>query len=420
MGPEVQASIDAITPDTVAKYLLTSGSTGMPKGVLQTQGMFCANLANQEALRLRSNPSDEVPTILEWMPWSHISAGNIAFNNTIKNAGTIHLDTGRPVPGQFDATIRNLKEIAPTAYGSAPIAFSMLADAMERDPALRDRFFSRLKTLGYGGATLSNDLYDRLQALAIQATGKRIAITTMYGSTEAQGITVVHWATERVGLVGLPLPGMVLKLVPNGAKLEVRVKGPTVTPGYLNRPDLTEAAFDEEGFYRLGDAVSFVDPADPAKGLIFDGRVTEDFKLSSGTWVSVGTLRAEVIAACSPLIQDCAIAGQDRDYIAVLAWPNLAAAREICADSERVTPDEIVSSPAVASFIAERLKRHNAAAGGSSARVRRILLMTEPPSIDGHEITDKGYVNQRATLDRRAALVTALYAEPPQAGVIVV
>jgi feruloyl-CoA synthase len=305
-------------------------------------------------------------------------------------------------------------------FGSAPIAFTMLADAMERDDALRDKFFAKLRYMGYGGATLSDDLYDRMQALAIKSTGNRIALTTMYGATETQGITVVHWLTERVGLIGLPLPGITLKLVPNGQKLEVRVKGPTVTPGYLNRPDLTEAAFDEEGFYKLGDAAKFVDPHEPAKGLIFDGRVTEDFKLSSGTWVSVGTLRAEVIAAASPLIQDCVVAGLDKEFVGVLAWPNMAAAREICADPNLRTPDEILRSEAVVNFLRDGLRKHNKGAGGSSSKVQRIMLMTEPPSIDGHEITDKGYVNQRATLDRRAKLVEALYQKAPPPDVIVV
>ncbi len=320
----------------------------------------------------------------------------------------------------FDETIRNLREISPLVFGSAPIAFSMLADAMERDDALRDKFFAKLRFMGYGGATLSDDLYSRMQALAIKSTGQRIPLTTMYGATETQGITVVHWLTERVGLIGLPLPGLTLKLVPNGQKLEVRAKGPTVTPGYLNRPDLTEAAFDEEGFYKLGDAAKFVDPYEPAKGLIFDGRVTEDFKLSSGTWVSVGTLRAEVIASVSPLFQDCVVAGLDREFVAVLAWPNMQAAREICAATNVVLPSELLRSPAIVEFVRERIAKHNKGAGGSSNRVQRLMLMMEPPSIDGHEITDKGYVNQSATLERRAKLVEAMYAKMPADDVIVV
>jgi feruloyl-CoA synthase len=419
-GPAVRASMDEIDHATVAKYLFTSGSTGLPKGVIQTHGMMCAVVAGQESLRAEPPDPNEIPQSLEWMPWNHISAGNIGFNGNLNAGGTVYLDNGKPLPGMFDETIRNLREISPLVFGSAPIAFTMLADAMERDDALRDKFFAKLRYMGYGGATLSDDLYDRMQALAIKSTGNRIPLTTMYGATETQGITVVHWLTERVGLIGLPLPGITLKLVPNGQKLEVRVKGPTVTPGYLNRPDLTEAAFDEEGFYKLGDAAKFVDPHEPAKGLIFDGRVTEDFKLSSGTWVSVGTLRADIVAAISPLVQDCVIAGLDKEYISVLAWPNLAAAREICADPDLKTPDELVRSEAVVNFVRERLQKHNKGAGGSSGKVQRIMLMTEPPSIDGHEITDKGYVNQRATLDRRAKLVSAVYEKVAPPDVIVV
>ena len=419
-GPAVRESMDKIDHATVAKYLFTSGSTGMPKGVIQTHGMMCAVIAGGESLRAEPADPDEIPESLEWMPWNHISAGNIGFNGNLNAGGTVYLDNGKPIPGMFEETMRNLREISPLVFGSAPIAFTMLADAMERDDTLRDKFFAKLRYMGYGGATLSDDLYERMQALAIKSTGNRIALTTMYGATETQGVTVVHWLTERVGLIGLPLPGITLKLVPNGQKLEVRVKGPTVTPGYLNRPDLTEAAFDEEGFYKLGDAAKFVDPLEPAKGLVFDGRLTEDFKLSSGTWVSVGTLRAEVIAAVSPLIQDCGVAGLDKEYVAILAWPNMAAARELCTDPNLTTPDELLRSEAIVDFVRERLRIHNKNAGGSSGKISRLMLMTEPPSIDGHEITDKGYVNQRATLDRRAKLVEALYAKIPPEDVIVV
>ena len=412
VGPAVAESMERIGHDTVAKYLFTSGSTGMPKGVIQTHGMMCAVIAAQEALRGEEPDTSEIPQSLEWMPWNHISAGNIGFNNNLNAGGTVYLDAGKPIPGMFDETIRNLREISPLVFGSAPIAFSWLAEAMERDPVLRDRFFAKMRYVGYGGATLSQDIYERIQALSIASTGMRIPLTTMYGATETQGVTVVHWLTERVGLIGLPLPGITLKLVPNGTKLEVRVKGPTVTPGYLRRPDLTKAAFDDEGFYGLGDAAKFVDKDDPLKGLVFDGRVTEDFKLVSGTWVSVGTLRAQAIGVASPLIQDCVVCGHDQDYVALLAWPNLAAAREICADTSRSSPQEVVRSPGVREYLRTRFAAHNAATG-SSARIKRIMLMLEPPSVDGHEITDKGYVNQRATLDRRKALVDALYASEP-------
>ena len=415
---DVAASVAKIDHGTVAKYLFTSGSTGMPKGVIQTHGMMCAVIAGQMALRTDEPDPDEIPQSLEWMPWNHISAGNIGFNNNLNAGGTVYLDAGKPLPGMFEETIRNLREIAPLGFGSAPIAFGWLCDAMERDESLRDHFFSKLRMAGYGGATLSQDIQDRFQSLAIAATGMRVPMTTMYGATETQGVTVVHWLTERVGLIGLPLPGIELKLVPNGTKLEVRVKGPTVTPGYLNRRDLTAAAFDEEGYYSLGDAAKFVDENDIGQGLVFDGRVTEDFKLDSGTWVSVGTLRAQAIAAASPLIQDCVVCGQDKPFVALLAWPNMTVAKELCADTSRASPDEVVNSPKVAAFVRERFAEHNKSCGGSSGRVKRVLLMTEPPSVDGHEITDKGYINQRATMERRKKLVELLFAALPPDDVI--
>lgn len=415
---DIAVSMEQIDGGTVAKYLFTFGSTGMPKGVIQTHGMMCAVIAATEALR--TEEPDEIPQSLEWMPWNHISAGNIGFNGNLNAGGTVYLDAGKPLPGMFDETIRNLREIAPLVFGSAPIAFAWLCDAMERDPDLRDKFFSKLRYAGYGGATISQDIAERFQALAVAATGRRIPFTTMYGATETQGVTVVHWLTERVGLIGLPLPGIELKLVPNGQKLEVRVKGPTVTPGYLHRPDLTAAAFDDEGYYSLGDAAKFLDENDPSQGLVFDGRVTEDFKLESGTWVSVGTLRAQAIAAASPLIQDCVVAGHDKPFVGLLAWPNLAAAKEICADASRSSPADVIGSPKVRAFVRERFAEHNRTCGGSSTRINRVMLMLDPPSIDGHEITDKGYVNQRATLERRADSVDLLFAAKPPAEAILI
>jgi feruloyl-CoA synthase len=266
--------------------------------------------------------------------------------------------------------------------------------------------------MGYGGATLSDDLYDRLQALAIAETGMRIPLTTMYGATETQGITVVHWEVERVGLIGLPVPGITLKLAPNGDKLEVRVKGPTVTTGYWRDEAKTREAFDEEGFYKLGDAARFVDENDPAQGLVFDGRVTEDFKLSSGTWVSVGTLRPDIVAACSPYLFDAVITGQDQAFVGALVWPSPSGMAGLMSETNPMGK--------LTDIVRERLASFNASAGGSSRRVVRIQIMTEPPSIDAGEITDKGYINQRATLARRQALVNALHAEPPGEGVIVV
>jgi feruloyl-CoA synthase len=401
----VEASRETLGPATVAKYLFTSGSTGLPKAVPQTHGMMAGVIAGQEGIRT-DEPTGEIPQSLEWMPWSHISAGNIGFNGVLWAGGTLHIDEGKPLPGMFETTIKNLYEVSPIVFGSAPIAFSMLAEAMESDPVLRAAFFKNLRYMGYGGATLSNDVYDRIQALAVAETGQRIPLTTMYGATETQGITVTHWITERVGLVGLPLPGIQLKLAPSGSKFEVRVKGPTVAVGYHKDPERTAAAFDEEGFYKLGDAARFVDPNDPAKGLVFDGRVTEDFKLDSGTWVSVGVLRPDLVAACSPYIHDAVITGQDKPFIGAMLWPSPAGLQALVADPGPGTPLE-----KLVAILRERLAVFNAGAGGSSRRIGKFTILTEPPSIDAGEITDKGYVNQRATLDRRAERVEALYAK---------
>jgi feruloyl-CoA synthase len=404
----VEAARARLGAATVAKYLFTSGSTGLPKGVPQTHGMMAGVIAGQEGLRAAAPPPAEPPQSLEWMPWSHISAGNIGFNGNLWAGGTLYLDEGKPIPGLFETTIKNLYEVSPIVFGSAPVAFGMLAEAMERDDALRASFFKNLRYMGYGGATLSNDIYARMQALAIAQTGQRIPLTTMYGATETQGITVVHWQTERVGLVGLPLPGVTLKLVPNGTKLEVRVKGPTVTSGYHNDAEKTAAAFDEEGFYKLGDAARFLDTDDPAQGLVFDGRVTEDFKLDSGTWVSVGTLRPDLVGACSPYVLDVVVTGQDKPFAGALIWPSPAALASLGEGA----------GPKLEAILRERLAAFNATAGGSSRRVGRFLVLKDLPSIDGGEITDKGYVNQRAALERRAAEVEALYARPPGPGVV--
>ncbi|MDP1738808.1 MAG: AMP-binding protein [Caulobacter sp.] len=409
----VEAAREALGHATVAKYLFTSGSTGMPKGVPQTFGMMAATIAGGEGLRGEEVDPDIIPQSLEWMPWSHISAGNIGFNAVLWGGGTVHLDEGKPIPGMFETTIKNLYEVSPIVFGSAPIAFGMLAEAMERDPILRASFFKNLRYMGYGGATLSNDVNDRLQALAVAETGHRIPLTTMYGATETQGVTVTHWATETVGLVGLPVPGVTIKLVPNGTKMEVRVKGPTVTTGYHGDPEKTAAAFDEEGFYKLGDAARFVDENDPSKGMIFDGRVTEDFKLDSGTWVSTGTLRPDLVAACSPYVMDAVIAGQDKPFIGALFWPSMAGMQALAADPGPGSPID-----KLAAILKDKLGAFNATAGGSSRRIGRFVIMTEPPSIDAGEITDKGYVNQRATLERRDALVQAIYATPAGEGVI--
>jgi feruloyl-CoA synthase len=324
------------------------------------------------------------------------------------------------VPGQFEETLKNLREISPTYYANAPVGYAVLAAAMEKDDALCRSFFKNLSLMAYGGARLPDDLYDRMQALAVRATGERIVFYTGWGSTEtAPTSTGTYWDTERVGLIGLPFPGVELKLIPAGPKYEIRVRGINVTPGYYDQPDLTSAAFDEEGFYRIGDAATFVDDTDPVQGLIFAGRVVEDFKLMTGTFVQVGPLRTDAIAAATPVVHDALVAGQDRPFVGLLAWPNLHACRQLM-NAPEASFDEAVKHPAVLASLRKGLEAHNAACNGaSSTRIARAMLMAEPPSIDGNELTDKGYINQRAGLDRRAALVERLYADPPGEDVLV-
>ncbi len=417
--PSVDAALETLSDDTIGKYLFTSGSTGMPKPVPTTQGAMCSMIAGVQGLRDDArdpdyNP-DEADNFLDWLPWNHISGSNVNFNGALWNGATFWIDGGKPTPALFHETIRNVRDAKPSTFGTAPIALAMLAEAMEEDDTLLHAFFANMRQVGYGGATLSDDLYDRLQTLAIKATGRRIPIVTMYGATETQGITVVHWEAERVGLIGLPLPGLTLKLVPNGSKLEVRVKGETVMPGYLNLPDKNAEVFDEEGYYCLGDAAKFVDENDPNQGIIFDGRVGEDFKLSSGTWVSVGVLRPDLVAACSPLVFDAVICGQDKNFISAMFWPSPAAFAEYVATAGG---DQLAAFTTFTRDLAAKVGAFNAGEPGSSRRIKRFLVMTEPPSIDKGEITDKGYVNQRQTQDCRADLVSSLFSDAPPANVI--
>ena len=409
----VDTAMQWLGPDSVGKYLFTSGSTGMPKPAPQSQGQMTAQIAARGAIE--NEPSGEIPQALDWMPWSHISGGNVNFNNVLSLGGTFHIDEGRPMPGLFQTTIANLKEVRPQSFGSAPIAFGMLAEAMEADPELRDAVFSRMQAFIYGGATLSDDVYERIQKLSVEATGMRIPLLTMYGATETQGVTMTHWILERVGMVGVPLPGTTLKLAPVGAKMEVRVKGPMVMRGYLNMPEKNAQVFDEEGFYCLGDAARFEDPEHPEKGLVFDGRVTEDFKLDSGTWVSVGTLRPDIVAACAPLVFDAVVCGQDKPFIGALLWPSPAGMK---AATEAAGGDVAKAFEAVAAEIKAKLRAFNATQGGSSRKVARFRLLTTPPSLDAGEITDKGYVNQRETQANRAAEVASLFTAEVGPGVV--
>jgi feruloyl-CoA synthase len=319
-------------------------------------------------------------------------------------------------------TVKNLAEVSPTIYFNVPSGFAMLLPHLERDEALRHNFFKKLQLIFYAGAALPQDLWLRLEAVAILATGHKVPMTSSWGSTETSPLaTSAHFPIDKAGVIGLPCPGVSLKMVPNGEKFELRVKGPHVTPGYLNRPDLTRDAFDADGFYKIGDAGVFADPADPSRGISFAGRIAEDYKLTTGTWVHVGKTRLEVLTAAAPLIQDALVTGHDREYVGILAWPNIAGCRELCRDSEAVLPlEELVMSREVVDHLRLAMATYNGTHTGSATRVRRVMLMTEPPSIDANEITDKGYINQRAALERRDKLVARLYSATPGPDVIIV
>jgi feruloyl-CoA synthase len=350
--------------------------------------MLCAN--QQQLAQAWPFVEDHPPVVVDWLPWNHTFGGSHNFNLVLRNGGTMYIDGGKPVPGLVETTVKNLAEISPTMYFNVPRGYDLLLPFLERDERLRQNFFRELDVLFYAAAALPQNLWDRIKALS----GPRLAMLSAWGSTETSPLaTSVHFHMDRPGVMGLPVAECELKLVPSAGKLEVRVKGPNVMPGYYKRDDLTRAAFDEEGFYKIGDAVKFADADDPAKGVVFDGRVAEDFKLSTGTWVHVGALRVKLIAAADPLIQDAVITGHDRAEVGALVFPSPAA---------KGVPD-----------LRERLQaalKKLAQEGGSSMHPRRLLVMSEPPSIDANEITDKGYMNQRAVLERRAALVDELYA----------
>ena len=401
----VARSFASVGPDTIAKFLFTSGSTGQPKAVINTQRMLCSNIQS----RAQAWPflDDEPPVLVDWLPWNHTFGGNNDFGMVLAHGGTMYIDAGKPTPGLIETTVRNLRDVSPTIALNAPRGYDALLPFLEKDAELRRSFFARLKVILYGAAALPAHVWDRLEQLSIQETGRRVNMTSGWGSTEtAPQVTIVHFQSRRTGVIGLPSPGYELKMVPvdSAGKYELRVRGTNITPGYWKQPDLTAAAFDDEGFYKMGDAGRFADPEDPAQGIEFAGRLSEDFKLSSATWVHVGALRVRAIAAMAPVVQDVVIAGHDCNEVGFLIFP---------AAGCRATDNDVKSR------VREGMAALRAEGGGSSTYATRAVLLEEPPSIDAGEITDKGYINQRAVLERRAEIVRRLYEGSPDDPVII-
>jgi len=410
-GSEVERAFEQSGPDTVVKLLFTSGSTGTPKGVINTNRMLCSN---QQALgQVWPFLLAEPPVLVDWLPWSHTFGGNHNLGQVLAFGGTLYIDDGKPAPELFDRTLAALREVPPTVYYNVPAGYALLAPRLEDDRDLASAFFSRLRFMFYAAAALPEPLWERLRAIADEVADHPVPLTAAWGTTEtAPGVTTAHFASARCGCIGVPLPGVSVKLVPHDDKLEIRVKGPNVTPGYVYEPELTAEAFDEEGFYRTGDAVRLVDESDAAQGLLFDGRLSEDFKLLTGTFVRVGKLRTALVAAAG-VLRDAVLAGAGHEYVAALGWLDEQAARRECG----LEGDVALDDPRLREHLAAALQRLSEGQG-SASRVSRLLLLGEPPSIDAGEITDKGYVNQSAVLDRRRGDVERLLAEPADVAVI--
>ena len=409
----VEAAHDRIDPDGVAKFLFTSGSTGVPKAVVNTHRMLCSN--QQMIAQIFGFLEDEPPVIVDWLPWNHTFGGNHDVGLALYNGGTFYIDDGKPGPGWIEKSVRNLREISTTVFFNVPKGYEDLLPFLRADRQLRETFFRRLGLMFYAGAGLSQPVWDAYRELALETCGERIIMATGLGSTETAPMSIqTTWETDRAGTIGIPVPGVEVKLVPRGDKLEVRVRGPNVTPGYWREPELTKRAFDEDGFYSFGDAVRLIDANDVNKGLLFDGRLNEDFKLANGTWVSVGPLRAKIMGHFAPFVRDAVIAGLDRDYIAAVLFADPDTCRSLAPDlAEHAPLAYIAKHPAVRARFHALLKSFAQQSTGSSNRIVRAVIAEEPPSLDAGEITDKGSFNQRAVLERRTALVEELYAAAP-------
>lgn len=419
--PDVEAAYARLAPHTVCKYMLTSGSTGEPKAVINLHGMVAGNAKMIRSVwdEPRLDEAAGGPQIMcNFLPWSHTYGAHSILHNMLDWGGTLYIDWGAPTPERLPEMIRNMKDVSTTQHTTVPAAWAALATELERDEELAETFFKRLIVMAYGGASMGQDIYERIQKVAVQTTGERISLSAGYGATEtAPTASNVHWPNDTMGLIGCPLPGNVFKLVPVGEKLELRVKGINVTPGYFRNPEKTEEAFDEEGYYKLGDAVRFVDPERPELGLAFDGRIAEEFKLSNGTWVSAGQVRVQTVSAVGGALSDAVVCGLNRDRIALLGFLNETYCSRLVGGDQ--TMENLALHPDIIKNVRQGLLEHNKSHPNASARVSRILLQASPPDADSGEITEKGYINQSRVLSRRADQVDRLYADPPGNDVIV-
>lgn len=420
-GNSVTEAYDRLTSETIAKYMLTSGSTGEPKAVINTHGMIAANAKMIRSVwdeQRLAEVTGEVQVMCNFLPWSHTYGANAILHNMTDWGGTLYLDWGAPTPARLPEMLRNLKDVSPTQHTTVPAAWAALATEFERDEALARTFFKRICQMAYGGAAMGQDIYERIQNVAVRVTGERISLSAGYGATETSPTASnVHWPNDTMGLIGLPLPGNVFKLVPAGEKQELRVKGVNVTPGYYRNEDKTRAAFDEEGFYRLGDAVRFVDPDNPKKGLAFDGRTAEEFKLANGTWVSAGKLRVQAVQAVDGALADAVVCGLNRDEVSLLGFINPTYCERLT--GEALSMPEMIKHPAVLDAVRTGLEKHNAQNPNAASRIARILLQSTPPQADSGEITEKGYINQNKAQSLRREDVECLYSHSSAPGLIV-
>ncbi|MHA7899681.1 MAG: feruloyl-CoA synthase [Henriciella sp.] len=420
-GNSVAEAYDQLTPDTVAKYMLTSGSTGEPKAVINTHGMIAANAKMIRSVWDEARLADvtgDVQVMCNFLPWSHTYGANAILHNMTDWGGTLYLDWGAPTPARLPEMIRNMKDVSTTQHTTVPAAWAALATEFERDEALAETFFKRICSMAYGGAAMGQDIYERIQNVAVRVTGKRISLSAGYGATETSPTASnVHWPNDTMGLIGLPLPGNTFKLVPAGDKLELRVKGVNVTPGYYRNEEKSRAAFDEEGFYRLGDAVRFVDPDDPNKGLAFDGRTAEEFKLANGTWVSAGKLRVQAVQAVDGALSDAVVCGLNQDEVCLLGFLNEGYCQRLV--GEDLPLSELSQHPKVIDTVKAGLEAHNRQHPNAASRIARVILQTTPPQADSGEITEKGYINQNKAQQLRAEDVEKLYAARVSGDVII-